>query len=307
MPGKSSAQDVTFPSGGRIGLTPPASFKESDVFTGFRSDALNASIVLNEVDISLFDELKNGLNADAARSAGLFDLKEFKIAGLKTDTLALTGYQVLSGQVIHKWIVIARSDGFVADIVYNIPDAALKQIGTSSITNSLDSIKFRNVRSKDPVESLPFQIEIPSSLKYKEIIGGFSILTKQTPPPPGGRGDDISIYTGILSDTEVYPADQEGTAEKVLRSSRAIHYISLSGVSIIAGMRYKTFSMSGLGFLLSNNRPTFSCLLISFDKTRTYFIMGTGLPGSEAEITSLIPTAADIDSRSFMVSKPALI
>ena len=120
-------------AGSRIALAVGDNFAPSDRFTGFVHEESGASIVLMELPLSAFDQLKKlGDASDTFAAQGVSGVSQETLPGRGGDYIYLRGEQKTALVDYAKYILIFRENGMTGMVTANIPRAAL----TSGLTTS---------------------------------------------------------------------------------------------------------------------------------------------------------------------------
>jgi hypothetical protein len=272
-----SAAEPIRPPGSRIGLEPPKGFAIATTFAGFLDPSNNASIVLIEFPLVAFDQIRNGVSAEAMAKHGMRLLSRETIDGLPYEQVTVRLEQRVGNQTFDKWMMNVKGSDMVGVVTVSVPRPAPPQLSEAVIRATLASVRIAAAAASDPVAALPFSIEPTARFKYRKPLAGRGMLFKETPPPPEGQLDDVGFIATLAANGTIAPADQQAFGEqqflvsktitdKVILNQKPLQVSGMSGFEYLAEgkqssghpLRYLVVALypAGHPFLLMGVAPT---------------------------------------------------
>jgi len=218
-----NAADRITPPGSHISLEPPAGFLLSKTFAGFAAPSDNASIVLTEFPAESWQQLRQGITAEAMAQHGMRLLSTETIDGLPYEQVTARAEQRLGNQLFDKWLMFFNAKDFVGIVTVTIASPAPPRLSDAIVRAALASVRRASSEaSGNPVAALPFTVQAAARFKYRKALSGRGLVLKETPPPPEGQPDDVGFIVTLAGDAPIAAADQQRFAEQQFLTSRAI-------------------------------------------------------------------------------------
>ena len=118
----SSATEVAYPPGSRIGLAPPSGMVTSRNFFGFEDPHNNVAIIMVTLPGDAYAELSKTVTADALKQQGVtLELREPMSLSSGSGFLVI-GRQEIEKTRLRKWILVASSPTLTALVTVQVPD-----------------------------------------------------------------------------------------------------------------------------------------------------------------------------------------
>jgi len=232
------AADAQFPTGSRIGLTPPPGFASSEAFRGFDDRANKAAILMLEMPPQAFAEVSKAMTAESLKKQGVL-LEKRENLTLKTGkAVLLTGRQEANGDKLRKWILIADTPKMTALVTALVPEEAKAAYPDAAVRDALTSL---SVRDEVPVQELlgllPFKIDDFADLRPFRVEPNTVFLTE-------GPKDTVN---GTEQPLLVVSAASGGPAENSARDAFARNMLSgLPGYSNLQIVGADMLRLSGM-------------------------------------------------------------
>src|SRR5262249_61068398 len=118
------AADVTFPTGSRLGLVPPAGMVPSRTFQGFEEPGTKAAIVLTTLPANAYEQLAKTMMPEAMKKEGIEVERREPIELPTGKGFVLTGRQTIDKERYRKWLLIASADDLTALVNVQVPEQA---------------------------------------------------------------------------------------------------------------------------------------------------------------------------------------
>jgi hypothetical protein len=160
------AGDAVYPTGSRIGLTPPAGFLITERFRGFEDRTNNAAILILEMPARAFQEIDKAMSAAALKKQGVILEKREPVSLATGKGVLVVGRQQTDGTKLRKWILVVSAGELTALVTALLPDAAKSIYSDDSIRSALTSIVVRaDVPIEEQLSLLPFKLDDLAGLR----------------------------------------------------------------------------------------------------------------------------------------------
>lgn len=195
-----SAQPVAVP-GTRASLTPPEGYVASDLFDGFQSDSLGASLMVLEIPDAPLAEMFTAFTPEALAEQGVLEARLDTVEVGGQMAALVTGWQRAYGVSFDKWSLVT---GDSAGIV--MVSAALPQDAASGAADALVASLYTLMigeASADLFDGLPFRLKAPKELGERQKVAGGLLFAERigADAPPGSAVYIIGPgYAPILGD-----------------------------------------------------------------------------------------------------------
>ena len=143
--------------GTKYSLVPPANFVIASNFGGFQNEATGSSIMITEIPAP-YKTMVEGFTVDALKAKGMTLLKKETIKFNASEATLLNVKQPANNIVYLKQILLFGTDSTVV-LVNGIYPETSKHI-EEEIRKALLSIKFNSKQHNDPLEAVPFTINM---------------------------------------------------------------------------------------------------------------------------------------------------
>ena len=172
------AADVTFPTGSKVGMAPPAGFTTSTALQGFDDRANSSAILILELPKQAFPEITKAMTAEGLKPQGVTVAKRENVT-LKTGKgIFISGRQEAGGEKMRKWILVAETPELTAVVTALVPEDAAKVYPDAAMREAMLSLDVRaSVPMEEQVRTLPFKLEDLASLRAFRVAGSTLFLT----------------------------------------------------------------------------------------------------------------------------------
>jgi hypothetical protein len=183
----------------------------------------NASIVLAELPAEGWQQLRQGITAEAMAQHGMRLLSRETIDGLPYEQITVRAEQRIGNQLFDKWLMFFDAKSFVGIVTVSIASPVPARLSDAVIRAVLASVRVSSEASGNPVAALPFSLQPTARFKYRKTLAGRGFMLKETPPPPEGQLDDVGFVVTLAGDAPIAAADQQRFAEQQFLASTS-HY-----------------------------------------------------------------------------------
>jgi hypothetical protein len=182
------AEDVVFPTGSHLGLSPPAGLTPVAAVRGnvnvhgFEDRANEAAISMLELPQQVYAELAKATTADSLKKQGVSLEKREELTLKDGKGILLSGRQVSERANVRKWILMASMPDLTALLTVEIPEAAAKVYSDEAVHKALASL---TVRTSIPVEEqlsmLPYKVGDLAGFRVVRVVGGNLVMLTEGP------------------------------------------------------------------------------------------------------------------------------
>jgi hypothetical protein len=176
------AADAVYPTGSRIGMTPPPGLTQSHSFFGFEDATNNVAFVLVGIPPEAYGELSRSLNAAGLRQQGLTFEKRENLAAAAGNGFLILARQEIETIKLRKWIAVVSNPALTALVTVQIPDTAKAVYPDATVRAALASIA---VRAEVPVEEqlslLPFKVGDLANFRIGGLLPGRALMLTDAP------------------------------------------------------------------------------------------------------------------------------
>lgn len=163
--------------GSRVQLAPPEGFEPAVEFTGFAAPASGSSIVITEMPPEAFAEL-DGAFQSGLRYQGMRLGTREDLTVMEHPSVFIRASQVSRGIAYSKWLLLVGAPDLTALVVGNAPSRAVTEETGTVMRDALLSIAFRPADAVDPMEALPFTLDIAPSFVVDNVMQGNTLALK---------------------------------------------------------------------------------------------------------------------------------
>jgi len=269
-------QIVSFVSGTRIKLLPPANFTPATQFPGYQLESHNSSIMVTEIPAPFAETTAGFSNSSelSKRNMSVVDKQEVKVDG--QNGLLLKVEQTAYGINILKWLLVLGDEKETAMITAAFPkmhDVELSEkMKASILTSTWD-------RKKDvpPAEGLNFTVEEKGELELSKRVSNSLMFTKNGIFPSKDVNDPLFIVAQSISKTAI-PDNEEYARARVLQVSQ-VQDILIEQSTKIAIENLNGYEIVANGKDTKSGQPMLIYQVMLFAE-RNYFLM-QGLVSNE--------------------------
>ena len=141
--------EVMFPTGSRVGLSPPQGFTPSDSFRGFEEKQSGSAILTLELPAQAFGDIEKAMTTSALRKQGVIVEKRETVPLKSGKGMLFIGHQDSDGKTMRKWILLGSTPAITALVTVLVPATAQATYSDAAIRGALSTVE---VRETVPVE-----------------------------------------------------------------------------------------------------------------------------------------------------------
>jgi hypothetical protein len=188
------AADVVFPTGSRVGLTPPPGMTASRSFAGFEDRQMRVAVVVVALPAAAYADIATSTTPESLQKQGVtLDSRE-DIAHPLGKAFLIRGHQQIENQRIRKWVLLVSASELTALVTVQVPEAAQTAYDDAAIRAALMSVSVRpSVPVEEQLSLLPVRVGELAGFKVGGVIAGRAVMLTD------GKADDSkAIDTHIL-------------------------------------------------------------------------------------------------------------
>ena len=217
--GPLSAQptEPQFPTGSRIGLTPPRGMEASDNFPGFEDRVNNVFIRLVALPEGAFAEIDKTMTNEALKKQGVVVEKRESLRLPGGRSLLIIARQEANGVRFRKWLLVAPLSGLTALVSFEIPTAAKESYPDAAVRTSLASVTARaSVPMDEQLSLVPFRLGDLSGLRVVAVIPGRAVHLTEGPKDTVDPIDQPHLVIGAVAGGPQHATDRDSFARLAL-------------------------------------------------------------------------------------------
>ena len=173
----SARAEVMFPTGSRVGLSPPQGFTPSDSFRGFEEKQSGSAILTMELPAQAYGDIEKAMTASALRKQGVIIEKRDPIPLKSGKGMLLIGHQEADGKTMKKWILLGSTPAITALVTVLVPMTAQVAYSDAAIRGALATVVVRDtVPIDEQMTLLPFRLDEFGGLRPLRIIGPNTLI-----------------------------------------------------------------------------------------------------------------------------------
>jgi hypothetical protein len=201
--------EVMFPTGSRVGLSPPQGFLPSDNFRGFEDKQSGSAILTLELPAQAYSDVEKAMTASALRRQGVIVEKREPIP-LKTGKgMLFIGHQETEGKTMKKWILLGSTPAITALVTVLVPATAQATYSDATIRGALATVEVREtVPVDEQMTLLPFRLDELGGLRPLRVIGPNTLVLTN------GAKDTLDGMEQSLLVISVAPGGPEEAAQR---------------------------------------------------------------------------------------------
>jgi hypothetical protein len=186
----SQAADVVYPTGSRIGMTPPPGMIMSQGFLGFEDAAKNVAFVMAGLPPEAFAEIAKSTTADALKKQGLTFEKREELTLPAGKAFVVVARQQVDNMSLRKWITVAAAPQMTALVTVQVPDTATEAYPENAIRTALATISVRpSVPVDEQLSLLPFKVSELADFHVGAVMAGRAVLLTDATDPAKSPGE----------------------------------------------------------------------------------------------------------------------
>jgi hypothetical protein len=207
-----SAENVTYPPGARVGLTPLVGLTLAKNFSGFESEDQSVKVLVAELPPDAYGEVANAFKANPAVAGG--------IKPESIETAVGTAYYTAEnategGGAVRRYSMILSGGAFAGYVAVQIPENASKVYTDEAVRKMFGSA---NIRKEVPVEEqlglMPFKLTDLSSFKnVRTLAPGAALILADRNETEGFEPAPFMVI-GVIGATPPEPGDRARFAQE---------------------------------------------------------------------------------------------
>ena len=164
--------EVMFPTGSRVGLSPPQGFTPSDTFRGFEEKQSGSAILTLELPAQAYSDVEKAMTTAALRKQGVIVDKREAVPLKSGKGMLFIGHQESDGKTMRKWILLGSTPPVTALVTVLVPATAQATYSDAAIREALATVEAREtVPVDEQMTLLPFRLDEFGGLRPLRVIG----------------------------------------------------------------------------------------------------------------------------------------
>jgi hypothetical protein len=193
--------DPVYPTGLRVGLTPPPGMTVSPTFTGFEDANRKATIKILDLPAGAYAGLEKGVFADAKKDSGVTIEKRESFPFNDGLGFLITFRQQKDGSTHHRWVMIAQSmspavPNLTTLIDVDVPEAALGVYSDAVVRAALATVSFRPPPIAEQLRTMPFKLDALAGFRVMRVLPTGAAILIDGPTEDVGRNPYMIIAVG---------------------------------------------------------------------------------------------------------------
>jgi hypothetical protein len=164
--------EVMFPTGSRVGLSPPQGFTPSETFRGFEEKQSGSAILTLELPAQAYGDIEKAMTTAALRKQGVIVEKREAVPLKSGKGLLFIGHQDSDGKTMRKWILLGSTPPVTALVTVLVPATAQATYSDAAIRGALSTVEVREtVPVDEQMTLLPFRLDEFGGMRPLRVIG----------------------------------------------------------------------------------------------------------------------------------------
>jgi hypothetical protein len=171
------AADVAYPTGSRIGLTPPPGLALSKSFAGFEDRANRVAMVIAALPPAAFAEIEKSAGDELLKKQGITIEARDPVAYAAGKGFLVVGRQKIGSQIVRKWILVLSASDLTALITVQVPVTAQANYPDVAIRTALASLSVRDtIPTEEQLGLLPFRVKELAGFNVGGVVAGRALI-----------------------------------------------------------------------------------------------------------------------------------
>jgi hypothetical protein len=205
----SARAEVMFPTGSRVGLSPPQGFTPSDTFRGFEEKQSGSAILTLELPAQAYGDIEKAMTTSALRKQGVIVEKREAVPLKSGKGTLFIGHQDSDGKAMRKWILLGSTPPITALVTVLVPAAAQATYSEAAIRGALSTVQVREtVPVDEQMTLLPFRLDEFGGLRPLRVIGPNTLVLT------GGSKDTLDATEQSLLVISAAPGGPEEAPQR---------------------------------------------------------------------------------------------
>lgn len=211
------AADPIYPTGSRIGLTPPGKMTASATIRGFEDQDAQAAIIIIEMPQQAYPEVEKGLSHAAFQKQGLTEEKREPVTLAAGNGVLIVGRQETEGRKIRKWILLAEVADLTALVAVQVPAEAIASYPDDEVHRALTSLAVRpSVPVDEQLRLLPFAFSELSGLRPFRVLPPAGAFLTQGPKDTADATEQPFLAVSVGQGGPEQTSDRDNFARNLL-------------------------------------------------------------------------------------------
>ncbi|MGH6770692.1 MAG: hypothetical protein ACRECO_16915 [Xanthobacteraceae bacterium] len=215
------AAEPVYPTGSRIGLSPPPGMTVSKGFVGFEDRDHNVAIIMLTLPPTAFAEIEKTTNAETLQKQGvtLETREEFPLPSGKA--LLIVGRQTVKEKNLHlrKWIMAASTPELTAVVTVQIPEGAQSAYPDATVRATLASLAVReSIPVTEQLSLLPFRMTELAGFKVGGLLAGRAVMLTDGANDAPPKDVDTHIVVAVAPGGPARASERDNFARDVFRT-----------------------------------------------------------------------------------------
>jgi hypothetical protein len=219
------ADDATFPSGVRIGLTPLVGLALSKSFPGFESQDQSVKVLVTELPADAYSEVQNAFKAGPANAP----VKPENIATAAGPALYTVENTKDGDTAVRRYSMILSGGTFSGYVAVQIPDNATKIYTDDAVRKMLASATIRKeVPVAEQLEMMPFKMTDLANFKNVRMLAPGSAVVLADGDEAKGYEPSPFMVIGLIGATPPEPEDRPRFAVEAARAIPGLRDVKIT-------------------------------------------------------------------------------
>ncbi len=279
------AQDPPPVPGTRIGIRPPGGFEPASEFQGFVNRRGGATIVVSEAPAAAYVPTRNAMQpSEAWTKRGMTLVRLEKLDKLPYEHQLALAQRTQNGVQVDVWTLLLAHNDITGTVIVNVAQTKSPAMTPEQVRAMLSGIRLAAV-VPDPLAGLPFAIDPGQRFPYRRAIADRQLLLKESPPPPVGAADDLTVIVGMTGQVPVKAEERETYARRQIFAHKAarIEMLEPPVATTIGGM--PALEMLGTGRTNAGEQRRLF-VVVAFGPKNSYTLL---VMGPERRLQAAIP------------------
>lgn len=279
------AQDPPPVPGTRIGIRPPAGFEPATEFQGFVNRRGGVSIIVSEAPANAYIPTRNSMQpSETWRQRGMTLVRLEKLDKLPYEHQLALAQRTHSGVQIDVWTLLLTHNDIMGSVIVNVAQTQAPAMTQDQVRSMLSAVRLAAV-VPDPMAGLPFTIDPGTRFAYRRAIADRQLLLKESPPPPVGATDDLTVIVGMTGQVPAKAEERETYARRQIFAHKTarIEMLEPPVATTIGGM--PALEMLGTGRTNAGEQRRLF-VVVAFGPKNSYTLL---VMGPERRLQAAIP------------------
>jgi hypothetical protein len=224
------ASETQYPTGSRIGLTPPPGMQASQSFPGFEDRTNNVFIRLIALPEGAYAEIDKTMTNDALKKQGVTVEKREALRLPSGKALLIIARQEADSLRFRKWLLVAPLSGLTALVSFEIPNTAKDVYPDPVVRTALASVAARPTVPVDEQLSLvPFKLGDLAGLRVVAVAPGRAVQLTDGPKDEVEPVEQAHLVIGAVAGGPQYGSDRDSFARLALTGLPNLKDLRITG------------------------------------------------------------------------------